>query len=363
MLYLFYNNDPIGSDQGGGVAHFRSLFRVLSDSEIDFRAVSCRRQLTRTDPRVEYIGTSSNILLFIVKILNWFVRNRGRLTDTDVFHFHRNYLIWPKLLVIGRRGRTIITYHGATGRYLEGLLGKTLARPIRWLTRSIEKRALNYADHIIFVSKRSLEEIKDVIGVNISKVRIVPIGIDIEPFLAVPPSEKAHSKKVLFVGRISEIKNIPLALAAMEILMGADSEYSFTIAGHGESFLEIQSLVERSPNRDRIHLLGKVEHQAIPSLIADHGVVLLTSRSEASPTILREALVSKRAMVSVDVGDAKDWVIDGKNGYIAPSNPKEVADRVRKASLLMESGEYELGFHTEEFSERKILGRVLELYK
>lgn len=363
MLYLFYNNDPIGTDQGGGVAHFRSLFRVLSDSDIKFLAVSCRRQWNRSDERIEYIGNSPNILIFAVKILIWFIRNRSKFTDADVFHFHRNYLVWPKVLVIGRIGRTIVTYHGATGRYLEGLLGKRLSQPIRWISSTLEKRVLNYVDDIIFVSRRSLEEIKPIVGVNVSKTKIVPIGIDINPFLNIPPLREIHSKKILFVGRISEIKNIPLALSAIEILMKEDSDYTFTIAGDGEDFSEIQGIVNKSPNKNRISMVGRVEHQDIPELINNHGIILLTSRSEASPTILREALVSKRVMVSVDVGDVKDWIIEGKNGFVCVSTPESIARGIKKASDLIESGNYELGFKAEEFSEQSILGRVLELYR
>ena len=78
---------------------------------------------------VVYIARRPGFLRFYLALWVWFWRCRGGFADEDVFHFHRNYAAWPKLLLAPRRGRVIVSYHNVTGRVLEGWLGR-LAAPV-----------------------------------------------------------------------------------------------------------------------------------------------------------------------------------------------------------------------------------------
>ena len=70
--------------------------------------------------------------------------------------------------------------------------------------------------------------------------------------------------------------------------------------------------IAHSPARGRITWLGRVAHDEVPRLLAEHGILLLTSRYEASPTVVKEALRSMRPVVSTDVGDVADWLDRGR---------------------------------------------------
>jgi glycosyltransferase involved in cell wall biosynthesis len=55
--------------------------------------------------------------------------------------------------------------------------------------------------------------------------------------------------------------------------------------------------------------------------------MLLTSLSEGSPTVIKEAIAAKLPFVSVDVGDVNEWAALVEFGVVAPDrDPKRIAD-------------------------------------
>ena len=46
MIYVFYNNDPLAQDQGGGAEHFRCLHRALLGSGLPYLLVAARLQVS-----------------------------------------------------------------------------------------------------------------------------------------------------------------------------------------------------------------------------------------------------------------------------------------------------------------------------
>ncbi|MEZ5903584.1 MAG: glycosyltransferase family 4 protein [Geminicoccaceae bacterium] len=153
MIYVFYNNDPLAQDQGGGAEHFRGLHRALLKSGLEFHLVAARLQQERAAQHITYVSESSNFLRFFCGLWLWFWRNRKTFRAADVFHFHRNYAAWPKLIICPEQGRVLISYHNVSGRVLEGWLGR-VGRPLRRAMLLLERRAVRLADAIICVSGR-----------------------------------------------------------------------------------------------------------------------------------------------------------------------------------------------------------------
>ena len=104
VIYVFYNNDPLADDLGGGAEHFRGLHRALLRSELPFRLVAARLQEGFEAPYVDYISRGSSFGRYYLGLWRWFWRHRHEIRHGDVFHFHRNYAAWPKLLFCADRG-------------------------------------------------------------------------------------------------------------------------------------------------------------------------------------------------------------------------------------------------------------------
>ncbi|BCX17841.1 MAG: LPS biosynthesis protein [Geminicoccaceae bacterium] len=364
MIYVFYNNDPLAQDLGGGAEHFRGLFRALDRSGEPFRLVGCRLQRERADPRVVYISEGSNFLRFWLRLWVWFWRNRHVIEPGDVLHFHRNYAAWPKLLLAPRRGRVVVSYHNVTGRVLEGKLGR-LARPLRALMLLFERRVVRRADAIVCVSDRDRRELARAVEPGpFARATVIPAGFDARLFAAAPvgPPPPELAGRLLFLGRISHQKNVPLAVSVLERLVAEGGDYTLTIAGDGEDARQLVRRIATSPARERIRWLGRQPHDRVPQLLAEHGILLVTSRYEASPTVVKEALRACRPVVTTDVGDVADWLEEGVTGFVRPAEVEQLADGVRRASALVASGRYRCP-DPAALDETAIMDRLLGLYR
>lgn len=363
MIYVFYNNDPLAQDQGGGAEHFRALHRSLERSGLDYRLVAARLQAARDHPRIDYVSRGAGFGRFFLGTWLWFWRNRRRFAPDDVFHFHRNYAAWPKYLLAPRTGRVVVSYHGVTGRVLASRLGP-FAAPVRRLMLVLERRAVARADRLLLVhggDRRRLAE--EVLREPFERAEVVPAGFDAAPFEALPPPAPQLATRILFLGRICRLKNLPLAVSVLERLVAEGGEETLTIVGDGEEARELLRRIGRSPARARIRWLGRVPHREVPGLLAEHGILLLTSLSEASPTVVKEALAAARPVVTTDVGDVRVWIEEGATGFVRPPEAGALAAAVRDAQRLVREGRARRSKRVCAAREEVVMGRVLELYR
>ena len=365
MIYVFYNNDPLAQDTGGGAEHFRGLHRALLKSGLEFRLVSAQLQNHRAAPHVDYISSTSNFLRFYINLWLWFWRNRKSFGENDVFHFHRNYAAWPKFVLTPKRGRVMISYHNVTGKVIEGMLGR-YAKPLRRLLLVLERRAARLSDAIVCVSNRDRIELKNSVQLQpFDEARVIPATFDGSLFqdncAAPPPADAAN--RLIILGRLSHQKNVPLAIAALEHLLAQGHDYSLTIAGDGEDARKLMKRIATSPARNHIEWVGRISHEDVPKALRQHDILLLSSRYEASPTVVKEALRTMRPIVSTDVGDVPDWIDENKTGFICDSSTESLADGILAASRLIREGRYEATGKLDALSEDAIMVEVMQLYR
>jgi glycosyltransferase involved in cell wall biosynthesis len=365
LIYVFYNNDPLADDLGGGAEHFRGLHRALFRSELPFRLVAARLQHRAEAPYVTYISEGSHFGRYYLALWRWFWLHRHEFRHGDVFHFHRNYAAWPKLLLAPDRGAVVISYHNVTGRVLQGMLGR-VGKPMRRVMLEMERRVARLADAIICVSGRDRNVLQTLIDNEpFAKARVIPAGLDqrlLEAHTATPPGPE-QARRILFLGRISHQKNVPLAIETLEALTSAGDDFELTIAGRGEGARDLVKRIATSPAAERINWVGAIPHEEAPNLIATHGILLLPSRYEASPTVVKEALRMMRPVVSTDVGDVADWLDEDKTGFICGSTPAELAEGVRRAACLVREGRYAHTSKIDRLDETAIMDEVLDLYR
>jgi glycosyltransferase involved in cell wall biosynthesis len=203
---------------------------------------------------------------------------------------------------------TIVTFHGSDllGEHLSGRLRELIAGYGVWASR----RAARRASGIVAVSR----ELRDALpaGVDKTKIRIIPCGIDLEQF---KPLDQDTCRKrldwrddcfhVLFPTNGGDpLKRLDLARAAVEA-------------------------VKQSGISVELHQLRGVPHDEVPIWLNASDVLLLTSRHEGSPMTVKEVLACNRPVVSVDVGDVRER-IDGIEGcYLASPDASDLAAKLR----------------------------------
>lgn len=130
---------------------------------------------------------------------------------------------------------------------------------------------------------------------------------------------------IVFVGRLSVVKNLHLLLRAFDFL--GDMDLDLVIVGAGECS---EQLVAETLNK-KVHFLGSMSN---PLPIMQHAkAIILPSYSEAFPVVLIEALVLNKTVVSTPTNGAKEILNNGEYGYLSTSfdNPIEFSKLIRYA--------------------------------
>lgn len=362
MIRVFYANDPQADDQGGGAEHFRGIFRALSRSSLDWHLIGARLQ-ARSHPQIDYISQGSHFGRWYLALWLWFWRNRALIKNDDVLHFHRNYAAWPKYFLCPGRGRVVITYHNVSGRVLDGMFGR-LSRPLRLVMKALERRAVTLADRLICVSERDRQELAaNVARHPFERAAVLAAAVDARSLSAKPALPPSGTTRLLLLGRLEHQKNPVRAIEVLERLIDTDDRgWTLTIAGEGGLRPTIERSIAASPARERIVCTGLVAHDHVADLIDAHDMLLLTSRYEASPTVVKEALLRQRPVITTDVGDVARW-IERCNGVICEDDPDRLAQGVRDMADLIASAGFRASTRLGSDAEQHLMAPLIELYR
>ena len=213
----------------------------------------------------------------------------------DIIHAH--YGLSGLCANMQRRIPVVTTYHGSDINDKKAL--------------RFSKVAMRLSAWNVFVSRQTLgkAQLK-------KKYSLLPCGVDLSELQLTEKTEArrqmhlAFDKKyVLFAGAFdNRVKNAPLAQQAIENLLD-DSV----------SLLELKGYT-----REEVTLL---------MCAAD--ALIMTSFSEGSPQVIKEALACGCPIVSVDVGDVKERVEGADGCYVAKTRESnELANLLREAMLF-----------------------------
>ena len=84
-------------------------------------------------------------------------------------------------------------------------------------------------------------------------------------------------------------------------------------------------------NRIETHILKNIPHKDIPKYLCASDAVVLTSRWEGSPNIIKEAMACNCPVVATDVGDVA-WLFGDEPGhFLTRFEPADVAEKIRES--------------------------------
>ena len=131
-----------------------------------------------------------------------------------------------------------------------------------------------------------------------------------------------------YVGRLSIEKDVPLFVAAASEIARRNPGVRIRalIAGEGPELLRVEQAIERAGLWNEVRLLG--DSRRIPEILAVSDYLLLTSKTEGSPITILEAMSLKLVVLSTAVGNVRDVIDNGVNGFVVESrDPAAFADR------------------------------------
>jgi glycosyltransferase involved in cell wall biosynthesis len=131
----------------------------------------------------------------------------------------------------------------------------------------------------------------------------------------VPPAELADGTLV-FVGRLTSQKGLPVALRAVAAVDGA----RFVIVGDGPERGSLERLTEELGLGNRVVFEGARTRDEVLRTLAGARAALLSSTWENLPHAAVEALSVGTPVVSTAVGGVPEVVRDGENGLLVPAD-------------------------------------------
>jgi glycosyltransferase involved in cell wall biosynthesis len=226
-------------------------------------------------------GYSKNISLLRQKLKEY---------KPDLIHAHGGHT--GLLSALQRAIPVVVTFHGSDIN-----IGAN---------RLLSFAAFLFCKKSIFVS-RTLEK---KMPFRFKKSLVIPCGVDLDRFLLI---DKLLAKKesgipetenyVLFSSSFdNRIKNYPIAEKALT----------------GIEQVRLKEIKNRS--RKEVNLL-----------LNGAELLLLTSFSEGSPQIIKEAMACNCPIVATDVGDIRDVIGDTEGCYITSFDPAEIAEKMKLA--------------------------------
>ena len=231
-------------------------------------------------------------------------------------------------------------------------------RPVKWINKFHEKRALTKADGHLSVSQYTADVTNQLFHIN-KKFTIIPNGINTNLFSNTETYNNA--KTILYFGGIIRkkgvleiphyfnqvIEKIP---DAQLILIGQDMYDKLT--GNASTFQMMQQLFSEESGLN-VKFLGSVPYQEIKTYIEKATLCIFPSYAEALPVSWIEAMAMAKPVVASNIGWSKEVIDDGIDGFLVnPGQHSEYADKI--IQFLQDKGlQKELGIAARKKIERK----------
>lgn len=199
-----------------------------------------------------------------------------------------------------------------------------------------------FSGHIWSVTIVKTEKLKQLIkGPN---VVVLPNGVNLGNFR---PVEK--SLAISQIGWESDIYNI---------LFGSDPgrpEKNFKLCQDSVTLLK-----KEFPNV-KLHFLAGIPLEDVYLYYNAADVLILTSLSEGSPNVIKEAMACNCPIVATDAGDIKDVIRDTEGCFVTGLSPYEIADRLKQVLIR---GERTTGRTSISHLDSKTISReLIKIYK
>lgn len=189
--------------------------------------------------------------------------------------------------------------------------------------RKVSRYFCNAADIVIAPTEKT-KRVLCTYGVKVP-IRVIPTGIDLHWFYKAKDNLEARvnlrrqygvgdsDRLLLYVGRISQEKQIEKLTHYITKRMPLWPQIHFMLVGAGPAANKVQEIIDESPCKERIHVIGPVLMENVPQYYAAADLFLSASQSETQGLTYFEALASGLPLL-VQEDACLDGVLNEENG-------------------------------------------------
>lgn len=215
------------------------------------------------------------------------------------------------------------TYHTALPQYVGDLTDDSGLENLMW------KFVIWYYKQMdmVYVPSRATGEELIAKGLKPEKIQLYPRGIDIERF---NPCKRNgffkriynfdhHPLKLIYVGRISKEKNLPLLVDIFKDVHIQRKDFGLVVVGDGPYLEEMKEALSGLP----VLFTGVLTGDDLAEAFASSDIFVFPSTTDTFGNVVLEAQASGIPVIITDQGGPKENIIAGKTGYIIPANRPE----------------------------------------
>lgn len=303
----------------GGVANWTRLVidHAARDRRVEFHVINTSTSKRSADGR----GWFDRILMQGLRMVRGARQLHHLLEDhaVDVVHLTtagQLGLIRDLLfMTIARRQRVPVAYHLHFGRLPE--LARQQGVEWRFLARSLRRAAV-----VIALDHSTAEAIRSALpGVHVVRV---PNPVALE---TLPDPTGGTSRRIVFLGWVTPTKGIEDLLVAWPGFHEEHADWDLQIIGPYEPGY-LDSLYSRFEMAG-VTFTGEVPHEDALKSLAQAGILVLPSHTEAFPYAVLEAMALARPVVATRVGAIPEILADGCGVLIDPHDPHGLARELK----------------------------------
>ena len=240
-----------------------------------------------------------------------------------------------------------------------------------------KKYGVFYRKHVVAVTTNSnyLKEKVVQLGVDESKINVVPIGFDPKRFKGSPRElPESENIKLITVGRLVQLKGQIYMIKALSKLKQKDYNISYTIVGSGNYENTLKTETENLGLTDHIYFEGSKTQEEIKTYLQKSNLFILPStyddnngRKEAFGLVSLEAQATGLPVIGFISGGFPDTIIEGKTGFAVENrNIEQLADKIEHLishpSIYLKMSKAAIN-HAQKFDHQKTTQQYLDLYQ
>lgn len=201
---------------------------------------------------------------------------------------------------------------------------------------TIEKLMSKITDAIITINNEDFCNAKRMECPNVYKIN--GVGVDIDKFKNIILNREQYRRSigvnndeimVLSVGELSKRKNQKVVLQALGIIK--NPKIVFVHCGNAMNKEATTEEIKKIAKENKVRTIFLGLRQDIPQICHCADIGTISSTREGLGLAGIEMLASGLPIVASNVHGIVDYVIEGKNGYLAnPYNPSEFAEKIKK---------------------------------
>ena len=212
--------------------------------------------------------------------------------------------------------------------------------------RRLSREAARLADRVVATDEATRAEVPRLLGVDASRVVVLPNGIDDDEIRRVTPADPLAAVRAVFpaldgafpvflsVGRIEAYKGFGDTLQALAIVASAlPPRWAWVVVGEGPQRGDLMrdaaawneraaaaARSTRGPIEGHVHVVGRVEESLLHALYERADVFVHATRYEGSSLVTLEAMAHTLPVVATRAGGIPDKVSQASGRLLEPGD-------------------------------------------